>query len=138
MTGLVCEACGDEFEAKRSNAKFCSTKCRNRKHRQKRTAGKPAAPIVDSDVLEAVSFAASVTDATQAALDSCGRAETPLGQLALRLALRVDVGEESGSAMAALSKELRATLAAATANATTSGDLVDELRARREAKRLGA
>lgn len=33
MVMKICEQCGKEFEAKRSDSKFCSPKCRLRSHR---------------------------------------------------------------------------------------------------------
>lgn len=143
MVTLVCDSCSNEFEAKRSNAKFCSTKCRTRRHRQMRTkavAAERREQAVEAVKVEYPAMSATLTRVTMDELEACGRAETPLGRLALSLALRIDTSteDESGSAMAALSKELRAALAAAVANAERADDPVDELRARREARRRGA
>ena len=77
-----------------------------------------------------------VLAATSALLTSCDRIETPLGQAALVLAKRIDANEDSGTAMASMTKQLESTLVSATANAeeqTTTA--LDELRVRRDAKR---
>lgn len=37
----VCECCGKEFEAKRSDSKTCSSKCRVKLHRSIKKAAKP-------------------------------------------------------------------------------------------------
>lgn len=72
--------------------------------------------------------------ATRRALVAVGRADTALGAMALELARRMEAPGESGSSMAALSKELRATMAAVVKDAPTGPDPVDELGARRDAK----
>lgn len=72
----------------------------------------------------------------QAELDAAGRADTYLGAAALALADRID---QSTAVMgfAALVKELRATMDAALAGVKKVADPLDELRARRDAKRTG-
>jgi hypothetical protein len=69
-------------------------------------------------------------------LEQAGRAETYLGAAALALADRID---QSTAVMgfAALVKELRVTMEAATAGARATADPVDELRARRDRKYAG-
>lgn len=62
-------------------------------------------------------------------------AGAPLGAIALTLARRIDVAAvsgESGSSVAALTRELRATLDAA--GTVRAADPVDELQSRREAR----
>jgi hypothetical protein len=66
-------------------------------------------------------------------LDVAGRGASALGQAALLLAERIDAGTDTGSVVAALSRELRATLEAATRAASPRRpDRVDELRQRRQ------
>lgn len=71
----------------------------------------------------------------QAELDESGRAETYLGAAALALADRID---QSTAVMgfAALVKELRATMDAALAGVQKAADPLDELKRRRDAKRV--
>lgn len=77
-----------------------------------------------------------VTAATKAQLDAVGRADTHLGAVALALAERIDQNVDVGSAMAAMARELRMTMAELLQSAPALADPVDELRARRKA-RLG-
>ncbi|MFI0718912.1 hypothetical protein [Streptomyces sp. NPDC021224] len=71
-------------------------------------------------------------------LEAVGRAETLAGGVVLALARRIDQAgpDDTGSGFAALTKELRASLAAAVAGAEQSDD-IDRLRRQREEKRRG-
>jgi hypothetical protein len=134
----TCDICGCEYEAKRKDSRACSATCRKRKGRgagpapvpaaaTSAAAGEPAKPI-------------SLVEATRLELTAAGKADTVLGQLALSLAGRLS-GSVTG--IAALSKEFRAVKAEALGEvpganpAPGTGDTVDELRARRNAKRAG-
>jgi hypothetical protein len=61
--------------------------------------------------------------------------DSTAGQAALALARRIDDGAESSAGLAALSRELRAALAEALSRVESQGDALDDLRARREARR---
>ncbi|MFI0897075.1 hypothetical protein [Streptomyces sp. NPDC020983] len=76
--------------------------------------------------------------AALAELEAVGRAETLAGGVVLALARRIDQAgpDDTGSGFAALTKELRASLAAAVAGAEQSDD-IDRLRRQREEKRRG-
>ena len=76
----------------------------------------------------------SVRDATLAQLTEAEREGTTLGVTALALAGRIDSGQDSGSALAALAKQLESTLESATKGANVVASPMDELRARRAAK----
>ena len=77
----------------------------------------------------------AVEQATGEALRAVGRLGTPLGQVALVLARRLDApGGESGSGLASVAKQLTATLVAATADVRPADDLLDDLRLRRDRK----
>lgn len=112
------------YEAQRPNSRFCSESCRKKASRG--TSSPHVEPIA---ALEA----ASTRSRVQAELEAAGRAETYLGAAALALADRID---QSTAVMgfAALVKELRATMDAATAGVVKAGDAVDEVTARREEK----
>ncbi|MFI2278258.1 hypothetical protein ACH45F_38460 [Catenuloplanes sp. NPDC020197] len=75
--------------------------------------------------------------ATLERLTNAGRESTPEGEIALTLAAALAEGGHTASGLAALAKELRATLAAALEGAPVEPDLVDELKERR-ARRRGA
>jgi hypothetical protein len=76
-----------------------------------------------------------VEAAVRATLEDAGRLSTPLGQVALALARRLDSPSgDTGAGLAALAKQLAATLAAVTADVRPADDLLDELRIRRDRK----
>jgi hypothetical protein len=102
-----CAECGASFEAK-GNAKRCPL-CRR---------GRP-----------------SILAAVEAQLAALGKEAAPLGATAVVLAARLDAGADPGSAMAAMSKELRTIMTELTRTATIAADPVDELLARRKARR---
>lgn len=77
----------------------------------------------------------SVLAAVEAQLAALGKEAAPLGATAVVLAARLDAGADPGSAMAAMSKELRTIMTELNRNATAVKDPVDELLARRKARR---
>ena len=105
-----CVECGAGFEAK-GNTRRCPP-CRARR-------------VPGPSVLAAV----------EAQLAAIGKEAGPLGATARILAARLDLGADPGSAMAAMSKELRTIMTELTRNATAVKDPVDELLARRKARR---
>lgn len=124
---VECAGCGKEFKAERRSRKYHSDACRKAASRKK------------ADAHEASTSAElpgpTITQATYDSLVECKRETTPLGRVALSLALRLDKGVDSGSAMAALAKELRAALQAATVNAAKKSDPIDELEKQRQKRR---
>ena len=96
-----CEACGSSFDAKRKAARFCSDACRKRVARGQVIA----MPAKTNDPADC-----RVHAATLAELVECEQSESMLGQTALALAMRIDVGNETGAATAALARELRTTM----------------------------
>lgn len=77
----------------------------------------------------------TVESTVYAELVKADKVATVLGQSALVLARRLDVPTiDTGSAVAALVKQLETTLAAALAGATEESDELEELRKRREAR----
>lgn len=123
----LCAVCGRSYETRRKDSLTCSATCRSRK-RDMLPAGAPA----DNPLVKA----------TKAELEEAGKLDTRLGQQALILAARMS-GTETPSGVGTLSKELDRVMAAAVGATTPSapaageGDSVDELRARRDAKRAG-
>lgn len=115
----ACAACGAGFKAK-GNARRCPP-CR----------GLPP-PVVERP---------SVLDAVDAQLAAIGKQADPLAAAAAVLAARLDFGFDPGSALAAMSKELRTIMLELTRTAPAVADPVDELLERRRARRkarLGA
>jgi hypothetical protein len=125
-----CARCGQPFEAKRSTAKFCGGKCRAlaAKERSRGVVVTPIeAPAADASGL--------VYGATRSELEAADRLSTSLGAKALALAARIDSGQDTGSALAALVKQHDATMAEAVKGAQVAASPLDELRRRRDAKR---
>lgn len=120
---VVCAACATDFVGKNSRAKYCSDTCRKRGLRGG-TAPAKAKP-------------SGLVAVTRRDLEQADRLETVLGQQAMGLAEKLSSGRDTGSAMAALSKEFRAVLDAALDGAVVVSDGLDELAERRDRKRAG-
>ena len=144
---ITCAACSTDFEARSSRARFCSAKCRYDAHYRRTRLGLPEGPATPEPAKgkakpmrtakakpEAVPTGAlgAVLDELQAA----GRLQSSAGQAAVALARRIDDGAESSAGLAALTREMRAAMAEALSRAEATGDALDELRARREARRV--
>ena len=121
-----CAACGQPFEAKRSTARYCGEVCKKRAQRRQPKGAKSAPPAPRT-----------LVDVTRARLEAVGRLDTVIGQQALRLAGRLLSDYDTGSALAALSREFRATMTEALADVEVAADPLDELAKRRRAKASG-
>lgn len=132
----ACDYCGQSFEANRPAHRFCSDGCRAKAHKAGMTPQPTAQlPTPPSEPV------ACVLAATLAELQALGATSTPSGQLALSLASLIDTPPfGSLGAVAGWAREHRAALAecreAAAARPIVQSAL-DEVRARREAKRRG-
>lgn len=113
---MICASCGRTLEGGTKRRRYCDDRCRQR---AKRGATIRA---LDSEA------PGSVVAATRAALEAVGRLDTPAGAAALVLAERLDRGGDTGSAVAALVRELRATLAESTADAPVEDSALEGLR----------
>jgi hypothetical protein len=121
----LCQACAAPLTTKNVRAKFCSPTCRSRVsegrvvplERTQTTA--PGLP--------------SLVESVRADLRRADAESSGLGVSALLLAAQIDGRQEPGSALAALNRELRATLAEATRGQVKSGlaSMRDELAERR-------
>lgn len=135
--------CDVTFEAKRAAAKYHSERCKKRAQRSPAGAavprrGSPAKPPAPVAVPGSLPVHPGLIAATEAQLDAAGQLDSPAGQAALVLAARIENGEaETGNAVAAMVRQLHATLAEALKDAPAAADPVDELRARREQKLRG-
>lgn len=128
MTIRPCSVCEAPFDAKTVRAKYCGATCRQRKKRG-------AVPPDDPSTPDAGTLVAAV----QTELEAAGAVASVDGQLALRLARKIEKSADTGSGIAALVRELKALLIEAKSGSGASvgrptGDEVDELRARRDAK----
>ncbi len=126
-----CDSCRTRYTPKSPLSRYCGSRCAKRAQRTglSRSAAEPAVVAV------VPSGAGAVEAAVRGALEAAGRLSTPLGEVALVLARRLDApGGESGSGLASVAKQLAVTLAAATADIRPADDLLNELRARRDRK----
>lgn len=115
----------------RVDQRYCSERCSKK---ARRAQAKPQAVVAlrtpDESRTDLPSLAASVLDELRRA----GAESSGLGVSALLLATQIDSRQESGSSLAALNRELRATLADATRGQVKSGlaSMRDELAERRK------
>lgn len=123
-----CAQCGKPFEAQRPTAKFCGGTCRKRAQR-----GSGGVPRVPAAIANAVGD--DLISAVRAELVAAGRENSSLGMQAIRLATRM-AEFDTGSSLAAVSKELRGVMALALPSAAAGdANTLDELKARRDRKR---
>ncbi len=122
----TCTACGDSLEGRPGKTRFCDATCRKRGSRRPEPPASADAPD-DGGLVEAL----------RRELVDAGRLDTALGQQALALAVKLASPFDTGSAMAAVSRELRAVREEALRGAEQVADPLDELRLRRDAKRAG-
>lgn len=136
----TCARCARPFIAKRQVARFCSVACRNAAAAA-RAKGQPESKALPkpkaSRKPKPEATPTGTLGAVVAELTAAGRLDSSSGQAAIALARRIDDGAESSSGLASLTRELRAAMAEALARAEAAGDALDELRARREARRAG-
>ena len=123
-----CIACGRSFEASRPHAKFCGGTCGKRAQRGAPELSQVRAPIA------ATGSGGDLVAAITAELTAAGREGSFLGVTAIVLARQMSGPVFSGASYSALSKELRAVMAAALRDVPAASDQVDELKARRNAK----
>ena len=122
----TCQECGEEFRASRSDAKWCSDRCRKVSSRRPDTPSTPA----DEPHEPPTGLVLAVTTELEAAKVS----HTFAGQLAISLAKRLMDPEETG--ISSLSKELRTVMSAALAGVTppAAEEEADEVAKAREAR----
>src|SRR5688500_13133780 len=124
-----CDVCSVEYLAKRRSSRFCSDRCRKRANRGAATLAGHA-KVVEPAPEEPSALLLAITSELKAA----GRLNSSLGQQAILLAGRIGAPFDTGSAVAAVSKELRAVMAKALEDAQPVADPLDQLRARRLSK----
>lgn len=138
---ITCAACSTDFNARSSRARFCSAKCRTDAHYRRTKLGLPEAktpaPKPKRTRKPKADSITGALGAVVAELTAAGRLDSSAGQAAVALARRIDDGAESSSGLAALTREMRAAMAEALSRVEASGDALDELLARREARRAG-
>ena len=125
----LCGTCARHHEARRVTSKFCSQRC------QKRASRSPAGLSAASLLTFPAPVDGPLTVATMAKSIVADRVESSLGQAALLMTRRLDTaGADTGSSVAALAREQRATHALALGSAMNVLDPADQLRLQREAR----
>ena len=132
----VVSGCGKTFAARSNRARYCSDRCRKRAQRAGGVGEVVELPAKVGQVAgSALASPGPVEAATVEALMAADRLETPHGAMALSLARRMDEpGLDTGSALAAVSRQLDAILTVALRGAGAASapqQLQDELAARR-------
>jgi len=125
-----CDACHEDYEARRAASRFCSPRCRVR-------ASRSPANAVDAPTTPPSDPATSgLLIATRRELEASKCLDTALGQLAIEVATRIVNPGETGASVASLVKQLRETMTAALdGSEEVVVDPLDELRSRRDRKR---
>lgn len=135
----VCEHCQRGYEARRKDSRYCGDTCRSRASLE-RTSGVVKAPVVPLPSAApdpaTPSPPVGVVASIEKRLAAFDRLDTVHGQRALFLADRM-TREFSGSAVAALSKELTVVLELALEGVAQAADPLDELKAKRDRLRTG-
>lgn len=135
----TCAHCGTAFEARTARARYCGSTCRARaSEKAKRDGATPSPAAMPVAPVQSAASAGGLVEAVRRELEAAQRLDSFLGQQALGLAARIEAGGDTGSAVAALSKELRAVMDAALADAPKAADALDELSERRRRKASGA
>lgn len=127
MAAKSCEVCSAPYQSDLARSRFCSARCRKVAFKQRHASAEP---------LGTQEGTGGTLAAVRAQLESAGRSETYLGAAAMALATRID---QSTAVMgfAALVKQLQSTMDAAMAGVQVADDPIDELRLRRDTKRVG-
>jgi hypothetical protein len=141
----TCAFCGRSFEAKGRDAKVCSDLCRAKQTaRNKRLAAagaipaitpipnpSPGQPTAANEVVDV-----GLSTETARALRQADRLNTPLGAVCMVIARRLDHDSmlDTGSGLAALTRELTRLLDLALQGGQTEPDELDELERRRREK----
>ena len=123
-----CLVCSGPFEAQRPQAKYCGETCRKRAQRGGIAKTSAPAMVVDRPV-------SGLLDAVTAELEAAKRLNSVAGQHALELANRIVSAPGMNAGVGALSKELSRVMAEAVKGSVVVANPLDELRARRDAKR---
>lgn len=138
----ACEECGATFVAKTRRARFCRDGCRVKANRRPTKTGRAKADRQPGEVVELkmappppVQVDGSLATQIRTSLHAAGALETVAGMAALMLARQIEKGQDSGSAVATMTKELSRLLGEARAEAAPQQrDAADDVMARAAAK----
>ena len=130
--------CGTRFEAQSPRATYCSAACRKRGSRAGIRVDRPVRSVPAAPPVPDEADIPSVTGAVIADLSEANAMKSPAGLAAVRLAQLIDAASPAmaGTAVAAWTKEMRASLAEAKRAAPAQEeDPIDDLERRRAARR---
>lgn len=135
MASRYCLQCQQSFGDGTGKARYCSAKCRKAAFVERKQSGTPAPVKVVAAPLAVDQMPTTGTLET-AVLAEIGReaAVTVAGVNALLIARQMDAGEERGTALAALSRQLLILVEEAKRGPGAALDIVDDLAARRQAR----
>jgi hypothetical protein len=132
----ACDSCGSLYQPVRQTSRYCSGACRKRA--QRAGIATPKTPKDDRPDPRRRVPQGTVTAAVLAELTAAKRETSALGQACIALAQRIDHGTaESGSAIASLSRELRAALEHTLGARSSQADVLDELAEQRRKRLAG-
>ena len=135
MRLVTCAQCGESFEAARATAKFCGPRCRQQSRRaMPRRAPETVAVDVEPDGEETP----RILVVTRTEVERMKKTDTVLGQTALELAARLASPKDTGSAIAAVSRELDRVMLRLQSGAAQAEDQLASARRRRDEKRRQA
>jgi hypothetical protein len=160
VTDRICEICSTTFAASRPSARYCGATCRKRAQRSGAGVAAPtpikaglslvaaltgasgplaahsAAGRIDADAPRQLGPTETAVHAQLAPVD---RLTSVAGVVALALAFRIDNGgRDTGSAIAALARQLDASLADAMRGVAVEADALDGIRSRARGRRSRA
>jgi hypothetical protein len=134
MPSRYCLQCQQSFGDGTGKARYCSARCRKAAFVARQAAGVAPAKVVAAPVVDV--YAGNLGDLESAVMAEIGpvAARTVVGMNALLVARQLDAGEERGTAMAALSRQLQTLVLEAKRGPGAAPDIVDDLSARRQAR----
>lgn len=131
-----CTHCGKPFEAKRSDAKYCSRTCSSKASIARNKV--VSFPTGTGERIPELSTSGRMVQATEAALEKFDALETVRGEMALMMARRLDAGEaESATGVVQLSKQLEALMVAIESSSKPAESPLSLLRDGAREKRAG-
>ena len=135
MATVVCAQCGESFEAVRTTRRFCGPRCQKQSRRAMPRAEADREPAKVEPPEEGLP---RILVVTRAEVERLKKTDTVLGQQALELAARLASPKDTGSAIAAVSRELDRVMLRLQSGAAQAEDQLASARRRRDEKRRQA
>lgn len=132
MPRRQCQQCAKKFDARRSDAKYCSNRCRQQAFQHAQRTGEHA------ELTACAPTDRSLADAVRAELDRYDALNTVDGMAALQTAEHLCRDTISGTERTSLTKTLAEIMQRVASQRADPDDPVEQIRARWRAKRSGA